>query len=147
MCFFVCLALPKRFKGWSAIDHSFEMIDVTDWSIGEATSGNRDRDTAFLVTAEGCSCFISAASHRSEKSLDEFESLIRSLLQQTSSVSILMHYASGDISKENVLRKDKRSVIFDDVSGQLDRLEPDVRYIIAAKQAAYGYDASDQRSG
>lgn len=134
MCFFVCLAVPNKHpSGWSTITHGFEMTDVTDWSIGEATSGNRERDRAFLVTAGGCSCFISGANHRSEKSLSDFESLLRSLLQQTPSVSILIHYASGDISKEKVVRKDKRSISFDKVSGQLDRLEPDVRYIITAQ--------------
>src|SRR5689334_18117201 len=122
MCFFVCLALPKKFQGGSTIDQSFEMIEVTDWSIGEATSGNRDRDRAFLVTAGGCSCFISDANHHSEKSFHEFESLMRSLLQQTPSVSILIHYASGDISNEKVVRREKRSVLFDEVSGQLTRL-------------------------
>lgn len=138
MCFFVCVALTKKnLLGSTIIAHGFEMTDVTDWSIGEATSGNRDRDRAFLVTAGGCSCFISAANHRSEKSLDEFESLIRSLLQQTPSVSILIHYASGDISKEKVVRKDKRSVLFDEVSGHLHELEPDVRYIITAQEPGY----------
>lgn len=44
---------------------------------------------------------------------------------------MLIHYASGDISREEVIRKDKRSVLFHDVSGQLNRLELDVRYIIA----------------
>jgi len=147
MCFFVCLALPKKnLSSWSTIAHGFETADVTDWSIGEATSGNPNRDRAFLVTAGGCSCFISAANHRSEISIDEFESLIRALLQQTPSVSILIHYASGDISKEKVVRQDKRSILFDEVSGQLDRLEPNVRYIIAAQQAAYGHDVSGQRS-
>ena len=136
MCFFVCLALPQKFQAWSYIDHSFEMIEVTDWSIGEATSGNGDRDRPFLVTAGGCSCFISAASHRTQKSIDEFESLVRSLLQQTPSLSMLIHYASGDISKEKVVRKDKRSVVFDEVWDQLNRLEPDVRYIITTQQRA-----------
>jgi hypothetical protein len=134
MCFFVCLALPKKsVQNWSTIAHGFEIIDVTEWSIGEATRGNQDRDSSFLVTAGGCSCFISAASHRSGKStLDQFESLIQSLLQQAPCVSILIHYASGDISKEEVIRKDKRSVLFHEVSGQLNRLELDVRYIITA---------------
>jgi len=64
--------------------------------------------------------------------LAHFESLIQSLLQQTPCVSLLIHYASGDISEEEVIRKDKRSLLFHEVSGQLDKLELDVRYIITA---------------
>jgi hypothetical protein len=138
MCFFISLALPKKsVQNWSAIAHGFEIIDVTEWSIGEATCGNQDRHSSFLVTAGGCSCFISAANHRSGKStLQQFESLIQSLLQQSPCVSILIHYASGDISKEEVIRKDKRSVLFHEVSGQLNSLELDVRYVITAPRAA-----------
>jgi len=138
MCFFVCLALPrKNFQNWRTISHGFEMIDVTAWSIGQATCGNQDRDIAYLLTAGGCSCFISGANHRSAKStLNDFESLIGSLLQRIPFVSILIHFASGDISKEEVIRKDKRSVRFDEVSGQLNGLEPDVRYIITAQQTS-----------
>jgi hypothetical protein len=138
MCFFVCVALPKKnFQGWSIVSHGFEIIDVTDRSIGEATCGNRDRDSSFLVTAGGCSCFISGATHRSVKSTrNEFETLIRSLLPLVPCVSILIHYASGDISKEKVIRKDKRAVLFHEVSGQLNGLEPDVRYIITAQRTA-----------
>jgi len=138
MCFFVCLALPKEnFQGWSTIPYGFETINVTDCSIGEATCGNKNRDSSFLVIAGGCSCFISAASHRSGKStLVQFERLIQSLLQQAPCVSILIHYASGDISKEKVIRKDKRTVFFQEVSGQLSTLELDVRYIITAARTA-----------
>lgn len=134
MCFFVCLALPKKsVQDWSTIAQGFEIIDATEWSIGEATCGSQDRDSSFLVTAAGCSCFISPASHRSAKStLDQFESLIQSLLQQAPCVSILIHYASGEISKEKVIRKGKRSVRFHEVSGQLNRIELDLRYIITA---------------
>ena len=132
MCFFVCLAVPRKsFQGWNTISHGFEVIDVTDWSIGGATCGNQERDSSSLITAGGCSCFISDANHRSgPPTLNEFESLIRSLLQQAPRVAILVHYASGDISKEQVIRKDKRTVLLDEVSGQLNQLELDVRYII-----------------
>jgi len=138
MCFFVCLAVPKKnFQGWSTISHGFEMVDVTGSSIGEATCGKPDRDRSFLVTSGGCSCFISGATHRSVKStLNEFEALIRSLLQLAPCVSILIHYASGEISKEEVMTKDKRSVLFHEVSGQLNGLELDVRYIITAQRTA-----------
>lgn len=133
MCFFVCLAIPKEdFRGWATLAHDFEVVDVSDWSIGEATCGSRERDISLLVTAGGCSCFISDANHRSVKpARDEFVSLLRSLLQQTPRVAMLIHYAGGDISREEVIRKDKRSVLFDDVSSQLNRLELEVRYIIA----------------
>ena len=134
MCFFLCLAVPKKsLQNWNTIAHGFEIIDATAWSIGQATRGSQDRDSSFLVTAGGCSCFISAASHRSGKSsLEQSGSLIQSLLQQAPYVSILIHYASGDISKEEVIRKDKQWARFQDVSGQLRTLELDIRYIITA---------------
>jgi hypothetical protein len=134
MCFFVCLAVPKKsFQGWNSISHAFDVIDVTDWSIGEATCGNQERDSSFLITAGGCSCFISDAKHRSgTPTRNDFQNLIRSLLQQAPRVAVLVHYASGDISKEQVIRKDKRTVRFHEVSGQLNQLEPDVRYLIAS---------------
>ncbi|HEX3252825.1 MAG TPA: hypothetical protein VHS05_25525 [Pyrinomonadaceae bacterium] len=137
MCYFVCLALPrKNIQCWSTIPHGFEVADVTDWSIGKATCGNQDRDSAFLVTSGGCSCFISDGNHRSTKAtLDEFKSFIRSLLQETHYVSLLIHYASGDISKEEVIRKDKKSILLEEVSDQLNQLELDVRYINAQQTA------------
>ena len=104
MCYFICSALPKKeFQAWSTIAHGFELMDVTDWSNGEATCGNSDRDQSFLITAGGCSCFVSNANHRGGKStLNEFESLIRSFLQQAPRISILIHNAISDISKEMV---------------------------------------------
>lgn len=142
MCFFVCLAVPKKsFYDWSTIAHGFEIIDAAKWSIGHVTCGNQDRESSFLVTAGGCSCFISPADHRSRKStLEQFESLIQSLLQQAPYVSILIHYASGDISKEEVIRKDKQSVPFHEVCGQLTSLELDLRYIITAPAADHFSD-------
>jgi hypothetical protein len=132
MCFFVCLTVPKSLQNWNTIAHGFDVLDVTAWNIGKATLGNGDRDTAFLITAGGCSCFISGASHRSgTPGLNEFESLIQSILRQTPRVRVLIHYASGDISKEEVIRKGKRMVLLNEVGGQLNRLELDVRYIIA----------------
>ena len=132
MCFFICLAVHKKhLQGRNAFPPVFEVIDATDWSIGEATCGNRDRDRSFLVIAGGCSCFISDANRRSEQLLlSELESLIQSLLQQAPSVSILIHYASGDIRRERVIKKDKRSIMFNELSGQFHRLELDVRYVI-----------------
>lgn len=137
MCFFLCVSLPKKdFQGWR-ISHSFEVTDVTDWSIGTATRRNRNDDRSFLITAGGCSCFISDGKHRSTKTtLNEFESVIQSLLKQTHCVSILVHYASGDIGKEAVIRKERKSIIFTEVSGQWNRLELDVGYTITAQQAA-----------
>ena len=134
MCFFVCLAVPRKdLLDWSTIAHGFEVIDITDWSLGRATCGDPDRDSSFLITAGGCSCFVSDANHRSGTAgLNEFENLIRSLLDQIPRVAILIHYASGDISREEVIRKDKRTVHLDEVSGQLNRLELDVRYIVTS---------------
>jgi hypothetical protein len=131
MCFFICLAVDKKHvQDPNVIPRVFEAIDATDWSIGEATCGNRDRDRSFLITSGGCSCFI-GANHQSEQStLNEFESLIRSLLKQAPHVSILIHYASGDISQERVMKNDKRSIRFNELSGQLHKLELDVRYIL-----------------
>jgi len=140
MCFFVCLAVPKRsLENWNTISHGFDVLDVTGWSIGKATRGNGDRDNAFLITAGGCSCFISDTSHRFGKlGLNEFESLIRSILRQIPRVALLIHYASGDISKEEVIRKDKRTVLLNEVAGQLNRLEHDVRFIIANRVPVKG---------
>ena len=133
MCFFVCLALAKSHAPkLSAMSHVFDLTDVTDWSIGEATCGNRDRDGSFLITIGGCSCFISEVkNHRMGASkLNELETLISLLLQQVPSLSILIHYADGDISRERIMRKEKRLVLFDKLRGQFNRLEFDVRYVM-----------------
>jgi hypothetical protein len=133
MCFFVCLAVPKTHAPkLNAASHAFEITDATEWSIGEATYANRDRDSAFLVTVGGCSCFISEGKkHRTDAlGLNELDSLIESVLQQVPSLSILIHYATGDVSRERVIRKDKRLVSFDDVRSQYSQLELDVRYAI-----------------
>jgi hypothetical protein len=133
MCFFVCLSLPKKDSlHLRALSEGFELIDATGWSIGEATSGNADRDVAFLITDGGCSCFISNTKAHGAQSakLKEFETLIRSLSEQLPIVSILIHHASGDLQHERVIRKAKRIVSVDEILGQIDRLDPDVRYII-----------------
>jgi hypothetical protein len=133
MCFFVCIALPKsQAPKLNATSHVFDITDVTDWSIGEATCATRDRDSAFLITVGGCSCFISEGKkHRTEAAgLTELDALIESLLPQVPSLSILIHYATGDLSRERVMRKDKRLVSFAELRAQYSRLDPDVRYVV-----------------
>jgi hypothetical protein len=133
MCFFVCLSLPKKgIPQLQALSQGFELIDATEWSIGKATRGNADRDVAFLITDGGCSCFVSnAKSHRAQSAkLKEFEALIRSLSERLPNVSILIHYTGEDLSHETVIRKDKRIVSLDEIQGQTDRLELDIRYVI-----------------
>ena len=132
MCFFVCLALPKKnVQALETLSHPFEVTDATDWSIGEATFGSRNRDRSFLITTGGCSCFISDVHHGSgESNLNAFESLIRSLLQETPSVSFLIHDSRGDIHTESVTRKEKRLVSFNELSGQFHQLPLDVRYVV-----------------
>lgn len=133
MCFFVCLALPKSHAPkLDAVSHLFDIRDVSEWSIGEATCANRDRDSSFLITGGGCSCFISEGKkHRTDAaSANELDSLIGSLLQEAPSLSILIHYAEGDLSRERVMRQDKKLVSFDELRGQYNRLEFDVRYIV-----------------
>ena len=133
MCFFVCLALPtSHAPKLYAVSHVFEITDASDWSIGEATCGNPDRDRSFLITAGGCSCFIpEVKNHRTGASkLRELETLIELLLQHVPSLSILVHYADGDISRERVMRKDKTFVLFDKLRGQFNRLEFDVKYVM-----------------
>jgi hypothetical protein len=111
MCFFVCLALPQKQAALrlEALSDDLELTDATDWSIGKAARGNRDRDRAFLITCGGCSCFISdVKKHRAETStLAELEILIQSLLEYLPSLSMLIHYAHGDISRERVVQKEK----------------------------------------
>jgi hypothetical protein len=134
VCFFVCLALPQKQVALKleALAPDLELTDATDSPIGKAARGNREQDQAFLITAGGCSCFISEAKmHRTEtSSLDELETLIQSLLEYVPTVSMLIHYAHGDISRERVVQKEKRLVQFNEVRGQLRRLEVDIRYVI-----------------
>lgn len=131
MCFFACLALPlSDVELFRTIPHSFEVLDVTDWSIGRATYGREKRDRSFLITSGGCSCFISDKNHRSDIApLDEFKSLVERLLQHTPYLSILVHNAGGDLRSEIVNRKARRSVSYDELFCGLDCLELDVRYV------------------
>ena len=46
------------------------------------------------------------------------------------SVSILIHYTCEDLRHDSVIRKDKRLVSVDEILGQIDGLEADVRHII-----------------
>ena len=134
MCFFVCLALPKSYAPkLNAMSHVFDITDVTEWSIGEATGANPARDSSFLITVGGCSCFIlQGRKHRTEASkVNELDALIESLLPQVPSLSILIHSADGDVSRERVMRKDKRLVSFDESRSHYDRLDFDVRYVIS----------------
>jgi hypothetical protein len=87
----------------------------------------------FLSLPEAVRVSSQMRTARSEQSrLRELKSLIRSLLQRTPNVSILIHYASDDISQEMVIRKGKRLIQFDEVADQFHKLELDVRYIITA---------------
>lgn len=132
MCFFVCLALPKKnVQALETLSHPFEVTDTTEWSIGEATVGNRNRDSSFLITTGGCSCFVADVHHGlAESKPNAFESLIRSLLQEVSCVSFLIHDARGDIQAERVICKEKRLVSFNEFSGQFHELPLDVRYVV-----------------
>jgi|SRR5215213_7657244 len=132
MCFFVCLALPrKNIQALERLAHPFEVTDATAWSIGEATSGSLNRDRSFLITSGGCSCFVAGVHHGSgESKLSAFQSLIRSLLQEAPCVSLLIHDTRGDIQNESVTCKEKRLVSFDELPRHLPQLSLDVRYVV-----------------
>jgi hypothetical protein len=140
MCFFVCLSLPKKdAPQLRALSPGFELINATKWKIGQATCGNADRDVAFLITDGGCSCFVSnTKAHRVQSAkLEEIKTLIRSLSERLPSVSILIHYTGEDLSRETVIRKDKRIVSVDDILRKIDQLELDVRYVIRGSPPSY----------
>lgn len=139
MCFFVCLALPEKAAALKlkTLSQGWELTDATDWPIGKAVRGNREHDRAFLITSGGCSCFISEGKHhRAEKPMPaELENLIQSLLTYVPSLSILIHYAQGDISREGVVQKERKLLTFNELKGQLSRLESDVRYVIKSNRS------------
>jgi hypothetical protein len=139
MCFFVCLALPEKDANLKlkTVSHDWELTDATDWPIGKAARGNREHDRAFLITSGGCSCFISdVKKHRAEKSVAaELEILVESLLEHVPSLSMLIHYAQGDISREIVVQKERKLVSFNELRGQLGRLKSDVRYVIKSNHS------------
>jgi hypothetical protein len=134
VCFFVCLALPEKEATLKlkTLSPDWELTDATDWPIGKAVRGNREHDRAFLITSGGCSCFISdVKKHRRGRSMPaELETLIQSLLEYVPSLSMLIHCAKGDISRESVVQKERKLVSFNELRGQLSRLKNDVRYVI-----------------
>lgn len=133
MCFFVCLALPlKATRLIRDLSQGFELTDATDWNIGRITRGNRERDVAFLVADGGCSCFISVTQSHSYQSgkRKQFETLVSSLLQELSQVSLLFHYSSKDISQDIFSLKARRVVSLKEISHQFQQLECDTRYVI-----------------
>jgi len=132
MCFFVCLALArKNVHALDTLSRPFEVTDATDWSIGEATFGSRNRDSSFLVTTGGCSCFVSGGHHGAgESNLNAFESLIGSLLQEAPCVSFLIHDTRGDMQAERVTCKEKRSISFNELSEHFHELHLNVRYVV-----------------
>ncbi len=109
----------------------FETKDVTKWSLGRATCGNAERDSAFLITSGGCSCFISAVKHGSETSkLGSFERLMKLVLKEAHYVSLLVHDTRGDIAGENVICRYKSRVSLNEIISELEHLQLDVRYIL-----------------
>lgn len=128
----MCVALPKRdSKLCEILSESFEVTDATEWDIGKATYGIRDRDSSYLVTDGGCSCFILGMNHGcGEAKVETVENFIKALLQRTPCVSILIHDTRGDIARENVICKYKSRVSFSDFVRQFPSLQQDVRYLI-----------------
>lgn len=133
MCFFLCVGVPKKAAGiLQAVSHPFSAEDVTEWSIGKATCGNTDRDSSFLITSGGCSCFITGVNHGSgESRLEAFETLMMSLLKQARYVSMLIHDTRGSIAGATVTCKYKSRVSLSEIISNLKRLQTDVRYILA----------------
>lgn len=132
MWFFICLSLPKKDpKLVEIMSDPFEVLEATESQIGKATCGNRDRDRALLITAGGCSCFLFGMNHGADASkTDAFENLIQVLLQHAPSVSILIHDARGDITRESVACKNKCRTPITDLIGQFPHLKLDVRYVV-----------------
>lgn len=131
MCFFLCLGVPKKASKLLETALSFETKDVTKWSLGEATCGSADRDSAFLITSGGCSCFISGVKHGSGTSkLEAFERLMKLLLNEARYVSMLVHDTRGDIAGESVMCRYKSRVSLNEIIGQFEYLQLDVRYIL-----------------
>ena len=139
MCFFVCMALPRK-DAALILEVRFsdlELTDATNWPIGNAVRGNREHDRAFLITSGGCSCFISDLKKRrqDESMTAELELLIQSIMEFVPSLSMLIHDARGDISRENVIPKQRRLISFNELRGRLGQLEIDVRYVIKSNHS------------
>lgn len=132
MCFFLCLGVPKKAASvLETVPHEFEARDVTEWSIGKATCGSTNRDSSFLITSGGCSCFITGVKHGSgESKLEAFGVFLMSVLKQAHYVSMLIHVTRGKIADASVTCRYKSRVSLSEVISNIKRLQADVRYIL-----------------
>jgi hypothetical protein len=136
MCFFLCLALPKKdSRVRDVISRAFEVKEVTDWPIGKVTRGNRDNGSSYLVTDGGCSCFILGLHHaRGEPKVTNVVEVVKELLKRAPCVSILIHYSSSELAREAVTARAKRVLIVDEFVREFPTIQEDVRYVVTKGQ-------------
>ena len=132
MCFFLCLSIPNSKLpniDWQPCNLSLE--NITHTPIGQAVLGNKPKGSSYLVIENGCSCaFVGKTHGKSTNDYLAFLRLVKSLLLQIPSVSILLHNTHGEVRNETITQKGKIVIALHQIEGNLMNIEEDTRYIV-----------------
>jgi len=103
MCYFLCIACsdPKE-PVRSFFADPFNLINANDTPIGKAVVGGASGRQAFLVTHNGCSCDLVDRKRPGKRLAEPFLKAISSACENSKSVSLLLHWFSGDIRTEAI---------------------------------------------
>ena len=85
-----------------------------------------------LVLSRGCSTDILGKSDKSPNYSQKFLRFLNKLVKISPAVSLLVHFAKGQIHLEKVIAKNKQKTSFDAFKQLFPDLDEDIRYVIQA---------------
>ena len=134
MCYFLCISTPYEVTGIiETLTDEWNLEDVSNTPIGQATRGNRPNGISYLVTEGGCSCSLLGRSHIGNNSTAQyFLHSIERALKQLPAISVLVHVCRNNLMDEKVRIRMKQHISFELLVSLFPNLEEDVRYIITA---------------
>ena len=136
MSYFLCLAVPRAVadKLLRAFDPMIRFTDASTFPIGEVTRGSRDSRSAFLVQIGSSSASLVGKGGLRRTHNNDHSALlvagIRTLMENEAchSITFLLHWMQGFVSKEDIPIKNEQTVNIADLADAVLNIAEDVRY-------------------
>lgn len=127
MTYFLAVAAPKeQAKLEAAFDDPLYIEDASNSPIGAATLGNKDGAVVLVNAGHGASHVVGKQNGADRQVVEG----VRRLLENTPSVSILVHLARGRVLEEPIPNRGRCRITFREFSELFPELDQDVRYAV-----------------
>ncbi len=127
MTYFLAIAAPlEPSQIQDAMGNDIYLEDASGSPIGSATLGGND-GAVMLVNAGHGATHIVSQRHDADRRV---VAGVRALLEETPSVSVLLHLARGVVLQEPIPDRGRRRITFHDFAELFPKLEEDVRFAV-----------------